>query len=388
MCRHRVKRPTRATHSVLTLATVALVGLPLLVLASGAADPSPGGTSSAPGSHAAAPTAAVAAKPVEVAGSATFHPLALEVARRASTTPDGGAYHLRPTGTLAGIAAFCGGDGPGFPEIVNATRRMRDAEVADCKSHGVEGIVEVKVGYDGVALATAAPGPRTSVSLKDLYLALALRVPDPQGGNRLVPNPYRTWREVNPALPDTPIRVLGSAASTGTRDSLAELGLEAGCAQLEAVRRLTGRDRHRMATLCRPLRDDGAWRELAGTDADLAQALRADPQAVGVTAWHSLTVDHAGLKALPVEGVPPSPMAIATGVYALTRPIYVYFKKTDLESLPAIQRYVAEITSDSAWGDHGYLTAAGMVPMMVDERQKYGYIAEHWIDPACPPFCR
>jgi phosphate transport system substrate-binding protein len=383
MSRHRVKRPTRAAYSILTLTAAALVALPLQALASGAAD-----SSRAPAPDAARPTAAVAVRPVEVAGSATFHTLAQVVAQRASATPDGGDYRLRPTGTLAGIAAFCGGDGPGFPEILNATRRMRDAEVADCKSHGVDGIVEVKVGYDGVALATAAPGPRTSLAVKDLYLALALRVPDPQGGNRLVPNPYRTWHEVNPALPDTPIRVLGSAANTGARDSLAELGLEAGCAQMETVRRLTGRDRHRMAALCRPLREDGAWRELAGTDADLAQALRADPQAVGVTAWHSLAVDRAGLKALPVEEVPPSPMAIATGVYALTRPIYVYFKKTDLESLPAIQRYVAEVTSDSAWGDHGYLTAAGMVPMMVDERQKYGYIAEHWIEPACPPFCR
>jgi phosphate transport system substrate-binding protein len=353
---------------------------------------------------AAAPWA-VADTPVEVAGSVTFHPLAQEVARRASATPDGGDYHLSPTGTLAGIAALCGGDGSGFPEIVNATRRMREAEVADCKAHGVDGIVEVKVGYDGVALAMAAPvsgpvsrdggaapgagaAPGMGLGVRDLYLALARRVPDPQGSDRLVANPYRTWREVNPDLPDSPIRVIGSASATGTRDTLAELGLEAGCAQIEAVRRIIGRNRHRMAELCRPLREDGAWRELPGSDANLAQALRADPKAIAVTGWHALTASRTGLKTLPVEGVPPSPLAIATGVYSLTRPIYVYFKKTNLESLPAVQRYVAEVTSDSAWGEDGYLTAAGMVPMMVDERQKYGYIAEHWVEPACPPFCR
>lgn len=331
---------------------------------------------------------AVADSPVEVAGSATFHPLAQEVARRASVSPDGGDYRLQPTGTLAGIGAFCGGDGPGFPEIVNASRRMRDAEVADCTAHGVDGIVEVKVGYDGVTLATVAPGQFRALGVRDLYLSLARQVPDPEGGDRLVPNPYRTWQEVNPELPGTPIRVIGSATATGTRDSLAELGLEAGCAQVEAVRRITGRNRHRMAELCRPLREDGAWRELPGTGADLVQALRADPQAVAVTGWHTLTGNRTGLKALAVEGVPPSPLAIATGVYALTRPIYVYFKKTNLESLPAIQRYVAEVTSDSAWGEGGYLTAAGLVPMTLDERQKYGYIAEHWVEPACPPFCR
>jgi phosphate transport system substrate-binding protein len=351
---------------------------------------------------AAAPLA-LAETQIEVAGSATFHPLAQEVARRASASPDGGEYLVRPTGTLAGIAAFCGGDGPGFPEIVNTSRRMRDAEAAACKDHGVDGIVEVKVGYDGVALAVrddrpaegtgAAPGqagtvPRMSLGVRDLYLALARRVPEPKGGDRLVANPYRTWREINPDLPDAPIRVIGSAAATGTRETLAELGLEAGCAQIDAVRRIAGRNRHRMAELCRPLREDGAWRELPGTDADLAQALRADPQAIAVTGWHSLTSSRAGLRTLAVEGVPPSPLAIATGVYALTRPLYVYFKKTNLESLPAVQRYVAEVTSDDAWGEHGYLTAAGLVPMMLEERQKYGYIAEHWVEPACPPFCR
>jgi len=335
----------------------------------------------------AAPLAA-AELPVQVAGSVTFQPLAQEVARRASLSPAGADYSLNPKGTLAGISAFCGGSGPAFPEILNASRRMREAEVAECKAQGVEAIVEVKIGYDGVALAAAATGPKLALGVRDLYLALARQVPDPKGGDRLVPNPYRSWREVNADLPDTPIRVIASAAATGTRDSFAELGLEAGCAQSDVVRRITGRNRHRMAELCRPLREDGVWRELPGTAADLAQALGEDPQAVGVTGWHALSVQRPALKGLAVEGVPPSPLAIASGAYALTRPVFVYFKKDNLDSLPAIQRYVAEVTSDAAWGEDGYLTAAGLVPMTLDERQKYGYIAEHWVEPACPPFCR
>ncbi len=340
--------------------------------------------------------------PVEIVGSVTFHALATIVAARASLTPDGADYQLRPTGTLAGIGAFCAGVGPGFPEVVNASRRMRDDEVSECRAHGVDGIVEVKVGYDGVALATVKgpggilgqtpegteTGSGLDLGVRDLYLALAAQVPDPEGGEQLVPNPYRSWREVNPDLPDVPIRVLGSEDASGTRDTLSELGLEAGCAQVEAVRHIIGRNRHRLAEVCRPLRADGAWREIPGQGAELLQALRADPEAVAVTGWHTLFGKRVGLKTLAVEGVPPSPLAIATGMYPLTRPLYVYFKKAHLESLPAIQRYVAEVTSDAAWGDDGYLTAAGMVPMMVDERQKYGYIAEHWVEPACPPFCR
>lgn len=329
----------------------------------------------------------LAGEPVAVVGSATFAPLAQQVASRASLSPAGGDYRIEANGTVAGIQAFCAGDGPGYPDILNASRRMRDAEVETCTEHGVTAIVEVKVGYDGVTLLSAAP-ERLSLGVRDIYLALARQVPDPGGTDQLIDNPYRTWREVNPNLPDTPIRVLGSATASGTRDSFAELALEAGCAQVDAARRLIGRSRHRMAELCRPLREDGPWRELPGSATDLIEALRADQHAVGVTGWHAAADSRVGLKTLAVEGTPPSPLAIATGVYPLSRPLFVYFKKSRLESLPAIQGYVNEVTSDAAWGEGGYLSNAGLVPMMLDERQQYSYIAGHSVDPVCPPFCR
>ena len=144
----------------------------------------------------------LAGEPVAVVGSATFSPLAQQVARRASLSPDGGDYRIEANGTVAGIQAFCAGDGPGYPDILNASRRMRDAEVDTCTAHGVTAIVEVKVGYDGVTLLSAAP-ERLSLGVRDLYLALARQVPDPSGADKLVANPYRTWREVNPNLPDT-----------------------------------------------------------------------------------------------------------------------------------------------------------------------------------------
>jgi len=330
---------------------------------------------------------ALAGEPVAVVGSATFAPLARQVALRASASPEGGDYRIEAGGTVAGIQAFCAGEGPGYPDILNASRRMRDAEVDACTAHGVTAIVEVKVGYDGVTLLSAGP-ERLNLGVRDLYLALADQVPDPGGAEQLFANPYRTWREVNPALPDTPIRVLASAAATGTRDSLAELALEAGCAQVDAARRTIGRSRHRMAELCRPLRQDGPWHELPGGAGELTQALRADPEAIGVTGWHAVADSRAGLKTLAVEGTPSSPLAIATGAYPLSRPLFVYFKKGRLEAVPAIQSYVTEVTSDSAWGGDGYLAGAGLVPMMQEERQQYSYIAGHSVEPVCPPFCR
>ena len=55
----------------------------------------------------------------------------------------------------------------------------------------------------------------------------------------LIPNPYTTWKDVNKSLPAMKIEVLGPPPTSGTRDSFAELYMEAGCrtfAWLDALR--------------------------------------------------------------------------------------------------------------------------------------------------------
>ena len=39
-------------------------------------------------------------------------------------------------------------------------------------------------------------------------------------------NPYKTWKEVNPALPDAKIEVMGPPPTSGTRDAFVELAME------------------------------------------------------------------------------------------------------------------------------------------------------------------
>jgi phosphate transport system substrate-binding protein len=203
-----------------------------------------------------------------------------------------------------------------------------------------------------------------------------------------VPNPYRSWHEVDPLLPKRPIAVLGPPQTSGTRDAFAELALEAGCGLFPEVRQAAGRDRKKLGEICRTIRADGVYRDAGEDDAALVESLVADPGLIGIFGYHFLEANKTRLKAVAVDGELPSRDGIASGQYPLGRGLYVYYKKSSLERLPAIGRYVDELTSEGAWGEQGYLLNGGLVPMMLDERQKYAYIADNHVDPGCPPFCR
>jgi phosphate transport system substrate-binding protein len=265
---------------------------------------------------------------------------------------------------------------------------MREADVELCRAHGVGPLVEVKVGYDGVTLAESIAAPTMALSASQLYLALAARVPDPGGRGGLVPNPYRSWHEVDPLLPERPIAVMGPTQTSGTRDAFAELALEAGCGLFPEVRQAAGRDRKKLGEICRTIRADGVYREAGEDDDSLAQALVADPGLIGIFGYHVLETHQDRLKAVAVDGELPSRSGIASGQYPLVGELFVYYKRSNLERLPAIARYVDEFTSEQAWGEQGYLPNAGLVPLRLDERRKYAYIADNHVDPGCPPFCR
>jgi phosphate transport system substrate-binding protein len=124
--------------------------------------------------------------------------------------------------------------------------------------------------------------------------------------------------------------------------------------------------------------------EATGTVAELLK----DPGLIGIFGFHFLESHKPRLKAVPVEGVEPSLRSIGVGTYVLARPLFVYFKKVSFDRLHGIQSYVQEFTNEEAWSEKGYLKEDGLIPMLLEERQKYAYIAANLVDPACPPFCR
>jgi phosphate transport system substrate-binding protein len=309
---------------------------------------------------------------------------------------------IESTGSGGGLKLFCKGVGATTPDITNSSRRIKKSEYDDCLANGVTDIVEVLVGFDGIAIANSKESTQYELSLRDIYMALAKDVPGPDG--KLVPNPFNTWQDVNPALPATQIEVLGPPPTSGTRDAFAELALGGGAQafpDLKALRGLgadqvdeikalmaklgmaagtydalaaskgkvpSGKDLFHAVAFA--VREDGAYIEAGENDNLIVQKLEANPTALGVFGYSFLEENGDKVQGSSIDGVEPTFDTIASGDYPVSRPLYFYIKGAHVGKIPGIQEYALEFTSDRAMGEDGYLPERGLIPVDDDELRK------------------
>lgn len=294
--------------------------------------------------------------PIRIVGSSTVYPFTTAVAEQFSLRflkfP---APIVESTGTGGGIKLFCEAKGPNAPDMVNASRRMKPSEYALCRANGVTEIIEVQVGLDGLALARSRRGPDFGLSERDIYLALAAR---PFGR----PQTARTWRDVNPALPDVRIEVIGPPPTSGTRDSFNEMFMEDGCLTEPAMKALKARDERRFKEICTAIREDGRFVEGGENDNLIVMKLTQNPVAIGVFGF-SYFDDHLDkLKAVKVNGVEPSFATIADGRYPGARPLYIYARADRARMKPGIREFLATYATEAVWGPGGLLEERGLTP--------------------------
>ncbi|HET7710085.1 MAG TPA: substrate-binding domain-containing protein [Sphingomicrobium sp.] len=288
-------------------------------------------------------------------GSSTVYPFAKAAAERvARANPRLGAAIIESTGTGGGFKLFCGGVGVRFPDVANASRRMKASEAKQCAANGVDKITEVQIGLDGVAIATARSTPLTGISQRDLYMAIA-RTPFGK------PNKAKTWKDVNPKLPALPIRVYGPPSTSGTRDALTELLMTPGCETNAGMKALAKSDSNKHKAICTAVREDGAFIEAGENDNLIVQKLAANSGTVGVFGYSFLEENLGRLKGVSLNGVQPTYETISSFKYAGARPLYVYVKNAHVAAIPAIRAFVAELTKESAVGPKGYMVKLGLV---------------------------
>jgi phosphate transport system substrate-binding protein len=304
---------------------------------------------------------------INVVGSSTVYPFTTTVAEQFGRGGKFKTPKVESTGTGGGIKLFCNGIGPQFPDIVNASRRMRPAELQSCQKNGVKDVVEVKVGYDGIVLAESKAGNTLNLTRKDVYLALAKNVPDPANPTSLIPNPYTTWKDVNPKLPATKIEVLGPPPTSGTRDSFVELYMEAGCRTYAWLDALRTQDEPRFKRACDTVREDGSYVEAGENDNLIVQKLTANKDAVGIFGYSFLEENVDKLKGAIVDGVSPTYETVSSGKYPASRPLFIYVKKQHVGVIQGIPEFLAEYTSEKALGEEGYLADKGLVPPLKSE---------------------
>ena len=339
---------------------------------------------------------------VSIVGSSTVYPFATVVAERFGRSTTFKSPKIESTGSGGGLKLFCKGVGANTPDITNASRRIKKSEYDNCQANGVTDIVEVLVGFDGIAIANSKKAVQFKLSLKDIYLALAKDIPGADG--KLMANPNKTWKDVNPALPATKIEVLGPPPTSGTRDAFAELALGGGAKAIADLKTLRGLDassvdeiKALMAKLGMPagvynalaekkgkapkgkdvfksiayaVREDGAYIEAGENDNLIVQKLEANPGALGIFGFSFLEENGDKVQGSEVQGIVPSFDSISSGEYAVSRPLYFYIKGAHVGKIPGIQEYAMAFTSEKAMGEDGYLTEKGLIPLGEDELTK------------------
>ena len=308
---------------------------------------------------------------ISVVGSSTVYPFATVVAEQFGKTSSFKTPKIESTGSGGGLKLFCAGVGVEHPDITNASRRIKKSEYEKCHKNGVNEIVEVKIGYDGIAIANSKKSTRFELSRKDIFLALAKQVPNPKGGETLVENPYKTWKDVNSKLPAIKIEVLGPPPTSGTRDAFAELAMEGGCKKISWIKAMKKKDKKAYKALCHTVREDGAYIEAGENDNLIVQKLEANPKALGIFGFSFLDQNADKVQGALVDGVAPEFEAIAEGKYPVSRPLFFYVKKAHVGQVPGIAEFLAEFSSEKTWGDEGYLTDKGLIPMPTAERNQF-----------------
>jgi phosphate transport system substrate-binding protein len=306
---------------------------------------------------------------INIVGSSTVYPFATVVAEQFGRSSKFKTPKIESTGSGGGIKLFCAGVGVQHPDIANSSRRIKASEVADCAKNGVKEIVEIKIGFDGIVVADSVASPRFALTRKAIFLALAKQVPDPKGSETLVANPYKTWKEVDPALPSRTIEVLGPPPTSGTRDAFVELAMEGGCKAWPWIAAVKDKDEAKFKSICHTIREDGRFIEAGENDNLIVQKLKANPNALGVFGYSFLEQNEDTVQGSTVDGVAPTFETIASGAYPVSRPLYIYVKKAHLAAIPGIREFVQEFTSTRAMGEEGYLADKGLIPLPAKELQ-------------------
>ena len=318
-----------------------LVALPLVALVAAC-----GGSGSSGGG---------AAAQLKAVGSSTVYPFTTAIAEEFQRANPGISVIVESTGTGAGIKLFCEGVGGQTPDMVNASRQMKKSEYDTCAQNGAKNVIEVPIGIDGLTLIQAKDQAPLNLTVDQIYKALAA---NPFGKG---PNTAQTWKDIDPSLPATKIRVLGPPPTSGTRDSLAELILTKGCESDPAMKELKKSDETKHKEVCTKVREDGAFVEAGENDNLLVQKVSADPGALGVLGFSFLEENADRVAPVSIAGIAPTEATISDLSYPGSRKLYVYFKGEHLAAKPAIKQFVEAYSK--AWGKGGALEKRGLVPL-------------------------
>lgn len=304
-------------------------------------------------------------EPLSIVGSMSTYWLAQQVAVIAEQSRGQAALVARDDAD--GFRAFCSAERQ--PRMALVSQRMSGAQSQQCSSNRIESVIEMKIGRQAVVVSSLRGASMPKLSRRELYLALARMVPDPKSSGRLLDNPYRAWSQINPELPDIPIQVFGPVATTGLREPMDELVMEAGCNTYPWIKALKTTDEERYERVCHGVRIDGGYVEVQQNEMLIASALPGSTGSLALVSYPFYDTWRSQLSAVELEGIAPSAQSIESGHYPATRTLYIYVNRDAATRVPGFWSFLGSLMGEKGIGSEGAMVrSAGMIPLSDRER--------------------
>jgi phosphate transport system substrate-binding protein len=308
-------------------------------------------------------TANAARDTIQISGSSTVLPFASIVAEEfGNTFPQFKTPVVGSGGSSGGLKQFCNGVGDNTIDIANSSREIKSSELAECKKNGVNQVLEIKIGYDGIVFASNAHKAAYKLRPQHVYAALAAELP---ANGKMVANPYTRWNQIDKALPNEPITLVIPASNHGTREVFQEKMVDAGCETYAAIKSL---DKDAKKKACTTFRKDGRVIEIAGDYTETLARLKTSPSAVGVFGLGFYDQNRDKLRVATVNNVAPSEQTILNGSYPVSRPLFFYVKGEHLKSIKGLQQFTEFFLSKKVSGKGSKLDRAGLISLSDKER--------------------
>jgi phosphate binding protein len=234
------------------------------------------------------------------AGSSTVFPLTESMAERFKDEGYADNITIDSIGTGAGFERFCK---TGETDISNASRPIKDEEVANCQAIGREP-VEFRVGTDALAVTVSTENDFVdSLSLEQLALIFSTA---------------ETWADVDPSWPAEPILRFSPGTDSGTFDYFVEAIFETDEAPLLNAANL----------------------QLSEDDNVLVQGVEGSPYAIGYFGYAYYQENADKLRVLSIEDVEPTAQTVDSGDYPLARPLFIYSDAKIMQQKPQVAAFV------------------------------------------------
>jgi phosphate transport system substrate-binding protein len=245
---------------------------------------------------------------IKIDGSSTVFPISEAMAEEFMAQNRGTQVTVGVSGTGGGFKKFCAGE----LDITGASRPIKGSEADECKAKGIE-YVQVEVARDALTVVVNRSNPLTEITSEQLK-----KIWEPAAEGKIT-----KWNQVDSSWPNAAMALFGPGTDSGTFDYFtAAIVLEEGASRTDYT--------------------------ASEDDNTLVTGISGNVNALGYFGMAYYLENEETLKALSVDGIAPTPANVENGTYKpLSRPIFIYVKKSSLTGNPQVRSFVEFVLNNA-----------------------------------------